>query len=314
MADQGDNASTFFNVQTVDPATGDESWVTVRAADADAARQAAGAQGAVIGEVRPADPRVSQRAAAEEEYNPLPMAAPIESHASKKCGVCGSPMGKDSHVCGLCGFDDRKGIQTSTLVRTVTEDGRRIVQCSECGYDLSGLPTAKCPECGTNNIKKFNLLEGVSQETERDAFRKPIIAVGVGFGGSLLIAALAWQMPGVLAMVQLIVLLLPLALIVVSACLIAWVGVDSTWGLTLLQITGAVGLTALAVTALSTAGAFFPFYGGPLLIPPLIVGFFCLVGALALLLEMEAGDAALCAGAVTVLAIGELVLVYVVWA
>ena len=78
--------------------------------------------------------------------------------------------------------------------------------------------------------------------------------------------------------------------------------------------TGAVGVTALAVTALSTAGAFFPFYGGPLLIPPFIVGFFCLVGALSVLLEIEASDAALCAGVVAILGVGELVLVYVVWA
>jgi hypothetical protein len=304
----------FFNVQTVDPKTGDEHWVTVQAESPDAARTAAGTFGSVVGEVRPADDRINQHAQADEDFDPVPIAAPTEHHASKKCGVCGAPMGNDSRVCGLCAYDDRKGIQTSTLVKSVSEDGRRIVQCKSCGYDLSGLPTATCPECGTNNIKKHDLLEGVELETELAALRKPFIAMAVGFGGSLLVAALAWQMPGVVAVLQLHALILPVALVVVSACLIAWIGVDSTWGLTLLQITGAVAVTGLVVTTLSTAGAFFPFSGGPLLIPPLIVGFFILVGSLSMLLEMEASDAAICAAAVTVLGIGELVLVYVVWA
>lgn len=26
---------------------------------------------------------------------------------------------------------------------------RRAFTCTKCGYDLQGLPTARCPECGT---------------------------------------------------------------------------------------------------------------------------------------------------------------------
>lgn len=223
-------------------------------------------------------------------------------------------MGADSNVCGLCAFDKRKGIQSSTLVRTVDagdgERGRRIVACKECGYDLSGLPTAKCPECGTNNIRKHDLLEGVSEETEQAAFRTPIIAIAVGFGVTFGVVGIAWGQAGLLASLILLALTLPVALVVVSLCLIIWIGVDSTWKLTLLQITGAAALSVLGVCVCAGLAAVFGFPSGMAIVPCMVIGFFCLIASLAWMLDLELTDAALTGVFTSIIIIGELLLLW----
>ncbi len=297
-------ADGLFNVQTIDRETGDERWVTVRAPDADSAREAASSETAVVGEVRPADPRVSESAATQEELDTVPIEPMGEPFEGKRCGVCGAPMGRGSHVCGLCAYDDRLGIQSSQRIRTVAEDGRRIVKCRQCGYDLSGLRTAKCPECGTENIEKPNLLAGVEEESALAAVRTPAIALVVGLVGTLAIAGGLKQADGLIAAVQMLALLFPLALVITFACLFLWIGMDSPWPITALQICGAAALFALGATV-----GFIPLDGNPILSG--VIGFFTLWASLTYLLELDLEQGCLVAVAIFITYVFGSLIIYI---
>ena len=293
----------LFNVQTIDRETGDERWVTVRASDAESARQAAASETTVVGEVRPADPRVSETSAAHEEFDAIPLEPSGEPFPNKVCGVCGGPMGRGSHVCGLCGYDDRLGIQSSQRIRTVAEDGRRIVKCRKCGHDLSGLRTAKCPKCGTENIEKPNLLAGVEEESALAAVRTPAIALAVGLVGTIAIAGGLGKAEGLFAAIQMLALLFPLALAITFACLFMWIGMDSPWPITALQICGAASLFALGATV-----GFAPIQN---VVLSGVIGFFTLWAALTYLLELDLEEGCLVAVAVFITYVFGSLIIYI---
>lgn len=56
-------------------------------------------------------------------------------------------MPEGSVVCVNCGFDRRKGFQKGTGIGASKRKGGELL-CPECGYDMKGLATNTCPECG----------------------------------------------------------------------------------------------------------------------------------------------------------------------
>ena len=281
----------LFNVQTIDRETGDERWVTVRASDAESARQAAASDTAVVGEVRPADPRVGEAAAIDDEFDAIPLEPSGEPFQNKVCGVCGRPMNQDSPVCAVCGNDERRSFEGARRARYVVEDGRSLVRCGECGYDLTGLrPSPVCPECGTASLIPPRPLPGACEESARTMYRRPAIVLGIGLIGTLAIAGSVWKVTGLLVSLQMLFFLFPIAFLAASGCLLLWIGVDSYWRLLALQISAASAVFALTATIV-----FVPFTN---IVLSAVLGFFALCAALTVLLGLDLVDGVLMAVAI----------------
>jgi len=242
-------AQSLFNVQTIDPDTGREGWVTVRAADLEAARAEAGRvahaeSGArlLVGEVRPADVRVAQRAAAEDDLDAIPL-APAEAPAgTKPCGVCGGPMAFDSPVCSICGYDERVGFESSRHAQSTFTKDEREVKCRQCGYDLRGLRSSRCPECGTDNARVLasRWIDQVPTFADKLTKWKPVIAFAVGFAVSMAIGA---SMDFIVEELILHGVMSVIGFLVVSMCVVMWLGNDTTWGMLFVRVAAIYAVT-----------------------------------------------------------------------
>lgn len=98
------------------------------------------------------------------------------------CPDCAMPIRAGADVCVTCGFNRNTG----RPVGTVFEDGtpgpaRRQKACRKCGYDLAGLRTAQCPECGHVNVprSKRELMERMPRPETKWLWITPLIVLGV---------------------------------------------------------------------------------------------------------------------------------------
>ncbi len=117
--------------------------------------------------------------------SPLPIEMLDYVDRSPPCPVCMHSMPPEAKVCVACGYHVEKGIQSSTQIeKTKTKRGGRKYECRECGYDLRGLRSGICPECGTRvKLTKEEERERIARDVLKEEWRKPGIYFGVGAGG-----------------------------------------------------------------------------------------------------------------------------------
>lgn len=175
------------------------------------------------------------------------------------CPYCGAPLAPGVAKCGSCG-------KLPSVYTAITEQNPSMtptVICSGCGYDLKGLPTLKCPECGVVNSRRSRAeeLEETSREVLRAEIRKPAILAAVSV--TMLVALLAFSrgMPAAGAFL----LWFPAAVAVASGtfwvCGMLGLGLDPPLWLVALRMTAIVATvqlvnTVCAATRLPGAGAF----------------------------------------------------------
>ncbi len=103
----------------------------------------------------------------------VPVDSPAVSRAP--CPFCGSALAVGAVSCTACG--KIPSVYEVAKERNPEIDRLSPQPCSSCGYDLRGLPTPKCPECGTLNSRagRATDLEETSREIFRAELRRPII-------------------------------------------------------------------------------------------------------------------------------------------
>lgn len=100
----------------------------------------------------------------------------IEEGGPKKCRNCGKGMPVDAVLCTNCGCDQRTGKLLQTQGKDVVLP-KGATRCPVCKYDIKGLKTQRCPECGVvfRPATATEHARESSRETVRDAYRRPII-------------------------------------------------------------------------------------------------------------------------------------------
>ena len=104
----------------------------------------------------------------------------------RMCGHCGMVMHRDAVICTACGMNSRTGLFLTG------KPAPAMSVCVKCGYDLRGLPSPRCPECGTINTRAKSLKHVAPRQAFRENYLRPAvyIALGVGVG-----AGAAWLSP-----------------------------------------------------------------------------------------------------------------------
>lgn len=213
----------------------------------------------------------------------------------KPCPSCSSPIPSGSVLCMSCGFDVGKGVKLSTGVGSddpaepPLKGKPAMLKCPGCGYDLKGLKTPRCPECGKVVVKKSRIeeLQESSKKAARDAWVKPLIMIVVGVLGMLLWQGMADPSGGeVVASLIGLAIKVPIGLAIYFVCCLIWIGFDMPWRLITLRLIAVyaiVGLVGLPVAYI------------PIGIVRLGIMVVVYVGLLMDMLDMEVQDAVIVA-------------------
>lgn len=158
----------------------------------------------------------------------------------RACANCGQLLGS-AVICMGCGYNTQTGTMTAT--QKLARDGRA---CVACGYDLSGLKTPRCPECGADNSRgavRSAKHKREAERTVRNAYLKPALmfAIGTAIAASIYGAQDGPEVAAgyaILFAANLIV-----GFIVFWVCSLMWIGFDQPMHLMALQLAGVYGVT-----------------------------------------------------------------------
>lgn len=120
--------------------------------------------------------RIEKQAASEA--GPIELAPAGPDVGRRSCPSCGRLLHADSKQCAYCGFHLDRGLGISTAADG--EATHKKIPCRKCDYDLFGNTTGTCPECGTRISRSKRELLADSEEIERYAFIRPLIAGAIG--------------------------------------------------------------------------------------------------------------------------------------
>lgn len=255
---------------------------------------------------RKAEPGRNHAAPAPADDEIIPFleeeATPAQPAAGSPCPNCARPMMADSIICMGCGFNRSTSRNVTTAVEEAEggaparprkprpNDVVAPLKCKECGYELRGLKSLTCPECGTLNRLRTVRRERELAESKRQArkaWSSPIIMAVVGVSISTGVVALAGGGPAVLEHLISFGLTLVIAGVVYFVCSLLWIGFDEPLPMTALRLTGAVALGDIGFTLVSLS-PFRPFY---IWIIPTII--YCVI--LAQVMEVDYEDAVIVA-------------------
>ncbi len=169
---------------------------------------------------------------------------------SRPCPGCERPLPLDAAACPDCGFNLVLNEHVSELARpeartAVMKGG--VMTCATCGYSLKKLKQMICPECGTpfRIPSRRDWLDEDSKQTVRDAYRRPLISLGVGLVG-LAIVALLQGSPGDIPIMLLgYAIRVPGGVAAFLLCCVLWVGFDAPVHLIALRLAGIYALVDL---------------------------------------------------------------------
>lgn len=216
-------------------------------------------------------------------FIPLEEAPPEPAARPALCPGCGQPMGGD--ICVHCGYDHRAGPAGAPAPTRPPDAAAPALRCRHCGYDMTGLRTFKCPECG--RITTSRARRAADAAVPGYSLIRPVILIIVAIALTALLQFLVDRSGAsfIRSMVGL-AFKIPVLAFVYFTCGLIWIGFDMPWRHVLLRL-AAVG----AVTTL---------IGVPVAIIPFIfaqagIMIFAYFALLARLLDMEVQDAILVA-------------------
>jgi len=234
-------------------------------AEAMAARSHAAAGGAVPaeGSFLPAEPKASPEvraapAPAEPEIYDLVEPEKKDDAPTKPCPGCNRSLPVDAAACPDCGFilvlkehvSDRSRPEARTAVM---KDG--VMTCANCGYSLKKLKQMICPECGTpfRIPSRRDWHDQDNKRTVRDAYRRPLIYLGVGLAGLAIVALIQRNPMDIPFYLLRYAIEVPAGVTAFLLCCVLWVGFDAPVHLIALRLAGIYALVDFITTI---AGAF----------------------------------------------------------
>lgn len=155
---------------------------------------------------------------------------------TKPCRGCGCTLTATALVCSSCGYDFTTGKAAS-----LAKQGGPT--CIKCGYNLVGVRSLRCPECGAFNTdasRKSELNRRDRSSNIRAEYTKPLYMLV----GGLVVATAASSLSGQSPVESILNLSLGFAIsaaigtiVFFFACL-AWIGFDAPFHLTALRMLG----------------------------------------------------------------------------
>lgn len=217
---------------------------SVRPAEAHASELSGG------GPVQPADDEVISLADDDSPPSPPP---------SMPCPCCLRPMAADVVVCVGCGFNRATGERVETETGGKPRKGKsgggvRELKCSQCGYNLSGLRSARCPECGKVNIVRTSKREREREESQRQATRayiKPAVMLAGGLATTSIILAAGQSAAAIPAYLLVFAIGFVVSLIVYVVCSALFIGFDESFPLMALRLAGVYAVADVLYVLLS---------------------------------------------------------------
>lgn len=227
--------------------------------DAMAAARASGGETAVAAPEPSANPLfTSSSDGGYEVADQAPAVAQIT------CGKCGVGRPPSMITCPSCGHNPFSEKEAPAPKERTAKGPMKGLACASCGYDMKGLKTLKCPECGHANrvSTKADFYKDVSRDVARAAYMKPAI---IGAVSTLIIAGCSVSMGGgVYLLIMSILLFVGYALfwVVTQVCSYLWIGLDANLKLFSVQLFAAHAAANAVSVGLATATGGFNFSGG----------------------------------------------------
>lgn len=177
--------------------------------------------------------------------SPLPIEMLDYVDRSPPCPACMHSMPPDAKVCIACGYHVEKGIQSSTLIqRKAGKRGSPAYACEHCGYDLTGLRSPTCPECGNrvNLSPKHRLHRDAATDQLREEYTKPAVWFAVGFVVTGIVLAIKGDPMAFVGYAILFAVQLPFMLAGLWLCQKTFLGDIGTPLLNLVRLAGGLAL------------------------------------------------------------------------
>lgn len=219
------------------------------------------------------------------------------------CAGCHKPISPLAAVCIHCGFNRSTGAHVDTTIEVSKGLKRKSKPraCQECGADLTGLATPRCPACGKVELGDRSLRAAREEREMRSMVRRswisPIIMIAMGMAIMLTIYSQRAGAGGMVYYLASFGVSLAIGLFVYFVCSVMWIGFDEPAPLTALRLAGVYALAdvAYSLTAMVTMHLIGMFGIVLLIVPTLIY-----TGLLSKIMEIEFQDAIIVAVITTI--------------
>lgn len=220
-------------------------------------------------------------------------AIPLAGDAPSECPKCKAKMSEGAVLCVACGHGAERFIPATPAEPERLSRPSRMrfavpAKCPRCSYDLKGVKSERCPECG-ELITPAAMRRLYSERARREVYVKSyvipaaLLFIGLAVWVPVYVMQFGVEVLPFMIGIRVAGLILGLAAYF-FACLI-WMGFDAPWHLTTLRLLGIQNFAMAVNTVLMSMGL------------GLVVGWAAWVvvtyGLLISLMDMDASDAAI---------------------
>lgn len=157
----------------------------------------------------------------------------------RECPQCGIILRRASVICTACGFHTGTGAPLAA-----GQPAAPGSQCRGCGYDMTGLPNVRCPECGEVNFGSAAHKSGPSVDAAltRREYMTPAVMLAIGLAVATTAALPGEPLRDVARYLASYGAAVPIILVLYIAAGLLWIGIDAPIRLTALQLAAAVAV------------------------------------------------------------------------
>lgn len=162
---------------------------------------------------------------------------------ARTCPSCARSLAADAIVCVNCGFNTKEGVTVKAPPKKKEKKPASIPKCRHCGYDIRGLNTLTCPECGGKiSLSRRDHDADDSRAVMRKAYLRPIIMTAVGIGAMSAIYVGMGQPLAIVAHLIGLAVFTTFGTVAFFVCCLLWIGFDAPMHLSALRLLGIFSL------------------------------------------------------------------------